>query len=124
MEGPGKERERLGLEGIPVERSGAPQILGFDIAWGHFDMTWPKFWHNNEGVLVILMCALEKWAPITLKVFYGYGGGWRSLAGRWGGWAGRVEGPGRGCVGWGKGLEPYICANQLLKFQQFTLIFI
>ena len=25
----------------------APQILGFDITWGHVDIFWPKLWHNN-----------------------------------------------------------------------------
>ena len=54
------------------------QILGFDIAWGHFDVAWPKLWHKNGVLDQNLGCsshfdvASEKWAPVALKIFYRY----------------------------------------------------
>ena len=56
----------------------APQILGFDVAWGHFDVAWPKLWHKNGVFDQNLGCsghfdvASEKWAPVALKIFYRY----------------------------------------------------
>ena len=51
---------------------GSPD-LGFDVAWSHFDIAWPKFWHTNGVFDQTLGCsghfdvAREKWAPIAKK---------------------------------------------------------
>ena len=49
------------LCGTPVETPGsmilAPKILGFDVAWGHFDIAWSKFWHKNGVFDQILGCS-------------------------------------------------------------------
>ena len=53
----------------------APQVLEFDIALGHFDVSLPKLWHEN-GVFDQIL----GWAPDALKTFYRYGVGALNIA--------------------------------------------
>ena len=64
---------------IPVEGRGsgprlgisAPQILGFDVAWSHFGVAWPKLWHKNGVFDHILGCSaypLNPGHPSSLAV--------------------------------------------------------
>ena len=45
-----KSGEMRSPEFIPVEKPGSgdlgSQDFKFDVAWGHFDVAWPKFWHR------------------------------------------------------------------------------
>ena len=83
--------EQLGGRGcivvpIPAETPGSGDLgspdfrVWLDIAWGQFDVAWPKMWHKNGVFDQILGCsghlyvAWEKWAPVAVKIFYSYGG--------------------------------------------------
>ena len=52
----------------------ATKILGFDVAWCHFDVAWPKLCHKNGVFDQIVGCSVnldipwEKSAPVDVKI--------------------------------------------------------